>query len=194
MSITREEALQRTIEHREIFFDEMVSLMRQIMAGEVSPVMLSAILAGLRTKKETIGEIAAAGKTPGEDVLCAIGPNNAPVVVNGDIWVMPSTDGELSEAQAKIATLTTSIAVQSAFTTAMGSLPIRSGVDTSNYNACAAAGAAAIETGNSVSALMIPFSPEKIGALGAELKVLWVDSAATPDDYVAAVAGVLESY
>ena len=141
-----------------------------------------------------IGEIAAAGKTPGEDVLCAIGPNNAPVVVNGDIWVMPSTDGELSEAQAKIATLTTAIAVQSAFTTAMGSLPIRSGVDTSNYNACAAAGAAAIETGNSVSALMIPFSPEKIGALGAELKVLWVDSAATPDDYVAAVAGVLESY
>ena len=60
MSITPQEALQRTIEHREIFFDEMVSLMRQIMAGEVSPVMLSAILAGLRTKKETIGEIAAA--------------------------------------------------------------------------------------------------------------------------------------
>lgn len=60
MSITPQEALQRTIEHREIFFDEMVALMRQIMAGEVSPVMLSAILAGLRTKKETIGEIAAA--------------------------------------------------------------------------------------------------------------------------------------
>ncbi|TVO63270.1 anthranilate phosphoribosyltransferase [Denitromonas ohlonensis] len=60
MSITPQEALQRTIEHREIFFDEMVSLMRQIMAGEVSPVMMSAILAGLRTKKETIGEIAAA--------------------------------------------------------------------------------------------------------------------------------------
>lgn len=60
MSITPQEALQRTIEHREIFFDEMVALMRQIMAGEVSPVMTAAILAGLRTKKETIGEIAAA--------------------------------------------------------------------------------------------------------------------------------------
>ncbi|TVT77570.1 MAG: anthranilate phosphoribosyltransferase [Denitromonas halophila] len=60
MSITPQEALQRTIEHREIFFDEMVSLMRQIMAGEVSPVMMSAILAGLRTKKESIDEIAAA--------------------------------------------------------------------------------------------------------------------------------------
>ena len=60
MTITPQEALQRTIEHREIFFDEMVALMRQIMAGEVSPVMLAGILAGLRTKKETIGEIAAA--------------------------------------------------------------------------------------------------------------------------------------
>ncbi len=60
MSITPQEALQRTIEHREIFHDEMLLLMRQIMAGEVSPVMMAAILTGLRIKKETIGEIAAA--------------------------------------------------------------------------------------------------------------------------------------
>jgi len=60
MSITPQEALQRVIEHREIFFDEMVALMRQIMAGEISPVLTAAILAGLRTKKETIDEIAAA--------------------------------------------------------------------------------------------------------------------------------------
>ena len=60
MSITPQQALQRTIEHREIFFDEMLSLMRQIMAGEVSPVMTAAILTGLRIKKETVGEIAAA--------------------------------------------------------------------------------------------------------------------------------------
>ena len=55
-----QDALQRVIEHREIFHDEMVSLMRQIMSGEVSPVMVAAITAGLRVKKETIGEIAAA--------------------------------------------------------------------------------------------------------------------------------------
>lgn len=60
MSITPQEALQRTIEHREIFYDEMLSLMRQIMAGEISPVMTAAILTGLRVKKETIGEITAA--------------------------------------------------------------------------------------------------------------------------------------
>jgi anthranilate phosphoribosyltransferase len=60
MPITPQEALQRTIEHREIFHDEMVDLMRQIMRGEVSPSMTSAILTGLRVKKETVGEIAAA--------------------------------------------------------------------------------------------------------------------------------------
>ena len=60
MPITPQEALQRTIEHREIFHDEMVDLMRMVMRGEVSPVMTAAIFTGLRVKKETIGEIAGA--------------------------------------------------------------------------------------------------------------------------------------
>jgi len=58
--ITPQEALQRTIEHREIFHDEMLHLMRLIMRGEMSPVLSAAIITGLRVKKETIGEIAAA--------------------------------------------------------------------------------------------------------------------------------------
>ncbi|KAB2900827.1 MAG: anthranilate phosphoribosyltransferase, partial [Dokdonella sp.] len=62
MTITPQEALQRTIEHREIFHDEMVDLMRQIMRGEVSPPLVAAILTGLRVKKETIGEIAGAAQ------------------------------------------------------------------------------------------------------------------------------------
>ncbi|MBN9423507.1 MAG: anthranilate phosphoribosyltransferase [Candidatus Accumulibacter sp. 66-26] len=57
-----QDALTRVIEHREIFHDEMVSLMRQIMGGEVSPVMIAAILTGLRVKKETVGEITAAAQ------------------------------------------------------------------------------------------------------------------------------------
>jgi anthranilate phosphoribosyltransferase len=61
-AITPQEALQRTIEHREIFHDEMLALMRMIMKGEVSPVMGAAILTGLRVKKETIGEITAAAQ------------------------------------------------------------------------------------------------------------------------------------
>lgn len=57
--ITPQQALVRLIEQREIFYDEMLSLMRQIMSGEVSPVMIASILVGLRVKKETIGEISA---------------------------------------------------------------------------------------------------------------------------------------
>ncbi|MCK9515550.1 MAG: anthranilate phosphoribosyltransferase [Ottowia sp.] len=62
MTITPQEALQRTIEHREIFHDEMLDLMRMIMAGEISPLMVAAITTGLRVKKETIGEISAAAQ------------------------------------------------------------------------------------------------------------------------------------
>jgi anthranilate phosphoribosyltransferase len=62
MPITPQEALQRIIAHREIFHDEMVELMRAIMHGEVSPTLIAAIIAGLRVKKETIGEIAGAAR------------------------------------------------------------------------------------------------------------------------------------
>jgi len=62
ITITPQEALLRTIEHREIFHDEMLHIMRQIMAGEWSPVLLAAFIAGLRVKKETIGEITAAAQ------------------------------------------------------------------------------------------------------------------------------------
>jgi anthranilate phosphoribosyltransferase len=60
--ITPQEALQRTIEHREIFHDEMLHVVRQIMSGEMSPVMMAALITGLRVKKETIGEITAAAQ------------------------------------------------------------------------------------------------------------------------------------
>ena len=60
--ITPQEALQRTIEHREIFHDEMLHIMRLIMSGEMSPVMMASLITGLRVKKETIGEITAAAQ------------------------------------------------------------------------------------------------------------------------------------
>ncbi|HEV8503175.1 MAG TPA: anthranilate phosphoribosyltransferase [Casimicrobiaceae bacterium] len=62
MTINVQEALQRTIEHREIFHDEMLTIMREIMRGEVTPVMIAALTIGLRVKKETVGEITAAAQ------------------------------------------------------------------------------------------------------------------------------------
>ncbi|MBR7748259.1 anthranilate phosphoribosyltransferase [Undibacterium baiyunense] len=62
MTISQQEALTRLIEHREIFHDEMLSLFRKIMGGEMSPIMIAALTMGLRVKKESIGEITAAAQ------------------------------------------------------------------------------------------------------------------------------------
>ena len=60
--ITVAEAIQRTVEHREVFHDEMLHIMRQIMRGELTPAQIAGFIVGLRVKKETIGEIAAAAQ------------------------------------------------------------------------------------------------------------------------------------
>src|SRR3970040_1658005 len=60
--ITIAEAIQRTVEHREVFHDEMLHAMRQIMRGELTPAQIAGFIIGLRVKKETIGEIAAAAQ------------------------------------------------------------------------------------------------------------------------------------
>jgi anthranilate phosphoribosyltransferase len=60
--ITIAEAIQRTVEHREVFHDEMLHIMRQIMRGELTPAQIAGFIMGLRVKKETIGEIAAAAQ------------------------------------------------------------------------------------------------------------------------------------
>src|ERR1041384_6462136 len=60
--ITVAEAIQRTVEHREVFHDEMLHVMRQIMRGELTPAQIAGFIIGLRVKKETIGEIAAAAQ------------------------------------------------------------------------------------------------------------------------------------
>ena len=76
MSITPTEALVRCIEHREIFHDEMLSLWRKLMGGELTQVQIAGLLMGLRVKKETIGEIAAAAQiiTPASAPARAISP------------------------------------------------------------------------------------------------------------------------
>jgi anthranilate phosphoribosyltransferase len=60
--ITIAEAIQRTVEHREVFHDEMLYIMRSIMRGELTPGQIAGFIVGLRVKKETIGEIAAAAQ------------------------------------------------------------------------------------------------------------------------------------
>jgi anthranilate phosphoribosyltransferase len=88
MPITPQEALSRTIEHREIFHDEMVDLMRQVMRGEVSPVMMAALFTGLRVKKETVGEITAAAQVLREFAL------KLPLAPSDDLVDIVGTGGD----------------------------------------------------------------------------------------------------
>ena len=78
--ISPQEALLRTIEHREIFHDEMLHVVRQIMAGELSPVMMAALITGLRVKKETIGEITAAAQVMREFSTKVVVPDSTHLV------------------------------------------------------------------------------------------------------------------
>ena len=75
MTIAAAEALTRCIEHREIFHDEMLHLMRLLMRGELSPQIASALLMGLRVKKETVGEITAAAQVMREFATPVVTPN-----------------------------------------------------------------------------------------------------------------------
>jgi len=78
--ITPQQALARLVEQREIFHDEMLSLMRQIMSGELTPVQIAGILTGLRVKKETVGEIAAAAQVMREFAARVPAQNSANLV------------------------------------------------------------------------------------------------------------------
>jgi len=80
MPITNTEALTRIIDHREIFHDEMLALMRRIMSGEMSPVMIAAFAMGLRVKKESVGEIAAAAQVMREFATPVIVPDKTHLV------------------------------------------------------------------------------------------------------------------
>ena len=71
--ITPQAALNRLIDQNELFHDEMLDLMRQIMRGEVPPPLIAAILIGLRVKTESVLEIAAAAQVMREFATAGTG-------------------------------------------------------------------------------------------------------------------------
>jgi anthranilate phosphoribosyltransferase len=88
MKITIAEAIQRTVEHREVFHDEMLHIMRQIMSGELTPAQIAGFIIGLRVKKETVGEIAAAAQVMREFAT------RVPVADPGEVMDVVGTGGD----------------------------------------------------------------------------------------------------
>jgi anthranilate phosphoribosyltransferase len=62
MPISPSEALQCCIDGCELSHDDMTAMMRHIMSGDIPPTLVAAFLVALRTKKETVSEIAAAAQ------------------------------------------------------------------------------------------------------------------------------------
>ena len=60
--MTPQQALTTLIEKRDLSHHEMLSVMHQIMRGELTPVQIAGILIALRAKGETVTEIAAAAQ------------------------------------------------------------------------------------------------------------------------------------
>ena len=60
--MTPQAALHKLIDRIDLSHDEMLEIMRQLMAGELTPVQIASILIALRMKGETVDEIAAAAE------------------------------------------------------------------------------------------------------------------------------------
>ncbi len=60
--MTPQAALTALLEKQDLSRDEMLSVMRQIMGGEMTPVQIAGFLVALRAKGETVEEIAAAAE------------------------------------------------------------------------------------------------------------------------------------
>jgi len=60
--MTPQAVLTALLDKRDLTRDEMLSLMRRIMGGELTPVQIAGILVALRAKGETVAEIAAAAE------------------------------------------------------------------------------------------------------------------------------------
>ncbi len=60
MPLSPQAALQHVLEHRELAHEDMLHLMRLMVHAQIPPTLSAALLAGLRSKKETVGEITAA--------------------------------------------------------------------------------------------------------------------------------------
>lgn len=123
------------------------------------------------------GEISAAGKVPGKDILCAPSPGTGDdFMFNVDSFVMfEVSDKDDSKAQRDLARLILEPSFQEVFNLNKGSIPVRSGMDMSEFDQCAqnseALFAAAAESG-SLKPSMAHDMAIQPGAKGAILDVV----------------------
>ncbi|OYQ42088.1 sugar ABC transporter substrate-binding protein [Rhodoferax sp. TH121] len=139
------------------------------------------------------GEFINANKAAGKDFGCFMaGGANSPYSIGGDVFVFPRNKAAGSaETQKKLAEMMISPAVQVAFNNKKGSIPIRTDVDLSGVDICAAQGVKAVKENRLIEGIDDLLSPDVKGAFEDAISKYW-NSAQSADDVVKAVASALK--
>jgi glucose/mannose transport system substrate-binding protein len=139
------------------------------------------------------GEFMNANKTAGKDFGCFMaGGANSPYSIGGDVFVFPKgKDANRAATQNKLAEMMISPAVQVAFNNKKGSIPIRTDVDLTSVDICAAAGVKAIKDNRLIEGIDDLLSPDVKGAFEDAISKFW-NANQTTDDAVKAVSAALK--
>ena len=132
------------------------------------------------------GEFQLAGKTPGVDYACILGPVADPqnVRIGGDIFVFfKQNDPEVEKAQLSLASMMVNPRVQALFNTAKGSAPIRDDVDMSLADECMQKGISVLKSAGSVVPDVNVWRDEAFAtAANAIWSDLWFNANTTPEE------------
>jgi glucose/mannose transport system substrate-binding protein len=139
------------------------------------------------------GEFISANKTAGKEFGCFMaGGPKMPYAIGGDVFVFPKNNKpDAAAAQKKLAELMISPAVQVAFNNKKGSIPIRTDIDLSGVDICAAAGVQAIKENRLLESDNELLSPDAKGAFEDAVSKFW-NSNQSVDDALKAMASAVK--
>lgn len=139
------------------------------------------------------GEFINAKKTAGKEFGCFMaGGANSPYSIGGDVFVFPKNKDPSSAAtQKKMAEMMISPAGQVAFNNKKGSIPIRTDVDLTSVDICAAGGVKAIKDNRLIEGIDDLLSPDVKGAFEDAISKFW-NSDQSAEDANKAIAAVLK--
>ena len=139
------------------------------------------------------GEFIAANKTAGKDFGCFMaGGPKMPYAIGGDVFVFPKNKSpDAAAAQNKLAEMMISPLVQVAFNNKKGSIPIRTDVDLTSVDICAAQGVQAIKENRLLASDNELLTPDAKGAFEDALSKYWNSDQST-DDAIKAMASALK--
>ena len=121
------------------------------------------------------GEFVNAGKVNGKDFGCTlVAGATTPYIIGGDVFVFPKSDKPgVKEAQMKLAAMMYSKEGQVAFNNKKGSIPIRTDVDLTKVDSCAATGVKALKERRLLEAHEQFLAPDAVGAFEDAVSKFW---------------------